>query len=110
MFRFLASALSSLSLLASGVLIWASDIFPQKLPGTAAGWVSTWFDLFQNPIFAFFIFVLALTVVMGSWFITEIVLGLAYSLVAATLAFVCFLGFLSLHYPALEFTLVNLLR
>ncbi len=110
MFRFLASALSSLSLIASGVFIWFSGIIPQRLPDSAAGWISTWFNLFHDPIFGFFIFLLVTAVVLGSWFITEIVLGLAYSILAGCLAFVCFLGFLSLHYPGLEETLVRLVK
>jgi hypothetical protein len=42
---------------------------------------------------------MTLIVAVGAWFITEIVLSLLWSVVAATLSFLCLLGLLSVHYP-----------
>ena len=99
MLRFLISCISSLSLLASGVLLWSSDFFPEKLPGGFGTWIAAFFSMFHEPFMAMFLYGLTLLVVLGSWFITEIVLSLVYSLVAAALSFLCLMGFLSVHYP-----------
>jgi hypothetical protein len=99
MLRFLISCISTLSLLASGVLLWQSDFFPEKLPGGLGTWIAAFFSLFHDPFMAMCLYGLTLVVVLGSWFITEIVLSLLYSLVAACLSFLCLMGFLSVHYP-----------
>ena len=99
MLRFLISCVSTISLLASGLLLWQSDFFPEKLPRGMGTWIAAFFSLFHDPFTAMFLYGLTLVVVMGSWFITEIVLSLFYSLVAAGLSFLCLLGFLSVHYP-----------
>lgn len=101
MLRFLLSCLSTLSLLASGFLLWRSDFFPEKLPHSIGTWIAAFFSLFHEPFAAMFIYGLTLVVVLGSWFITEIVLSLLYAIVAAGLSFLCLLGFLSVHYPPL---------
>jgi hypothetical protein len=99
MLRFLISCISSLSLLASGFLLWRSDFFPEKLPSGVGTWIAAFFSVFHEPFTAMFLYGLTLLVVLGSWFITEIVLSLVYSIVAAGLSFLCLLGFLSVHYP-----------
>ena len=99
MLRFLISCISTLSLLASGLLLWQSDFFPEKLPHGLGTWIAAFFSLFHEPFMAMFLYGLTLLVVVGSWFITEIVLSLLYSTVAAGLSFLCLLGFLSVHYP-----------
>jgi hypothetical protein len=101
MLRFLISSVSTLSLLISGFLLWRSDFFPEKLPGGLGNWIAAVFSLFHDPFMAMFLYGLTLVVVLGSWFITEIVLSLIYSIVAAGLSFLCLLGFLSVHYPPL---------
>ncbi len=99
MLRFLLSAISTISMVASGFLLWRSDFFPGKLPHGIGAWIAAFFSLFHDPFAAMFIYGFTLLIVMGSWFITEIVLSLAYSCVAAALSFLCLLGFLSVHYP-----------
>ena len=101
MLKFLISCVSTVSVLASGLLLWRSDFFPEKLPAGLGTWVAAFFGLFHDPFTAMFLYGLTLIVVMGSWFITEIVLSLLYSIVAAGLSFLCLLGFLSVHYPPL---------
>lgn len=101
MLRFLISCISTLSLLASGLLLWQSDFFPEKLPDGLGAWLASFFGLFHDPMMAMFLYGMTLVVVAGSWFITEIVLSLLYSLVAAGLSLLCLLGFLSVHYPPL---------
>lgn len=102
MLRFLISCVSTLSLLASGLFLWRSDFFPENLPVGLGGWLAAFFGFFHEPMMAMFLFGLTLVVVVGSWFITEIVLSLAYSIVAAGLSFLCLLGFLSVHYPGIH--------
>jgi hypothetical protein len=99
MLRLLINSLTTLSLLASGLLLWQSDFFPEKMPHGVGGWIAALFGLFHEPYTAMFLYGLTLLVVIGSWFITEILLSLVYSLVAAGLSWICLLGFLSVHYP-----------
>ena len=99
MLRFFISCISTLSLLASGFLLWRSDFFPEKLPHGLGTWIAAFFSLFHDPFMAMSLYGLTLLVVLGSWFITEIVLSLLYSAIAAGLSFMCLLGFLSIHYP-----------
>jgi hypothetical protein len=99
MLRFLISCISTVSLLASGLLLWQSDFFPEKLPHGLGTWIAVFFSLFHEPFMAMTLYGLTLLVVLGSWFITEIVLSLVYSVAAAVLSFLCLLGFLSVHYP-----------
>ena len=101
MLKFLISCVSTVSVLASGLLLWRSDFFPEKLPAGLGTRIAAFFGLFHDPFTAMFLYGLTLIVVMGSWFITEIVLSLLYSIVAAGLSFLCLLGFLSVHYPPL---------
>lgn len=101
MLKFLLSCISTVSVLASGLLLWRTDFFPEKLPAGLGAWLAAFFGLFHDPFAAMFLYGLTLVVVVGSWFITEIVLSLAYSLVAAALSFLCLLGFLTVHYPPL---------
>jgi len=99
--KFLLSCVSTVSVLASGLMLWRTDFFPEKLPAGLGAWLAAFFGLFHDPFASLFLYGLTLAVVMGSWFITEIVLSLAYSILAAALSFLCLLGFLSVHYPPL---------
>ena len=101
MLKFLLSCVSTVSVLASGLLLWRSDFFPEKLPGGLGAWLASFFGLFHDPFASMCLYGLTLAVVMGSWFITEIVLSLVYSILAAALSFLCLLGFLTVHYPPL---------
>jgi hypothetical protein len=101
MLKFLISCVSTISLVASGLLLWRSDFFPEKLPAGLGTWIAAVFGLFHEPFAAMILYALTLVVVMGSWFITEIILSLLYSIVAAGLSFLCLLGFISVHYPPL---------
>ncbi len=99
MLRLFLNSLSSLALLASGLLLWQSDFFPEKLPHAIGAWLAGLFGLFHEPYTAMILYGLTLLIVIGSWFITEILLSLLYSIVAAGMAWICLLGFLSVHYP-----------
>lgn len=101
MVKFLLSCISTVSVLASGLLLWRSDFFPEKLPTGLGTWIAAFFGLFHEPFAALFLYGLTLAVVLGSWFITEIVLSLLYAALAAALSFLCLLGFLTVHYPPL---------
>jgi hypothetical protein len=102
MIKFVLSSVSTLSLLASALLLWQSDFFPEQLPRTVSTWVLAFFSLFHEPFTAMCLYGLTVLVVMGSWFITEILLSFIYSIAAAGLAFLCLLGFLSVHYAPLQ--------
>ncbi len=102
MFRLIISSISTLSMLASALLLWQSDFFPEKLPNSLAMWALAFFSLFQDPFVAMTLYGFTVVIVMGSWFITDLLLGFAYSVVAGGLAFICLLGFLSVHYPPIQ--------
>lgn len=102
MFRLILSSISTLSLLASGLLLWQSDFFPEKLPNSLALWALAFFSLFQDPFVAMTLYAFTLFVVMGSWFITDLLLGFLYACLAGVLAFLCLVGFLSVHYPPIQ--------
>lgn len=102
MFRLMISSVSTLSMLASALLLWQSDFFPEKLPNSLALWALAFFSLFQDPFVAMTLYGFTAIVVLGSWFITELLLGFLYSLVAGFLAFLCLVGFLSVHYPPIQ--------
>lgn len=96
------SSVSTLSMLASALLLWQSDFFPEKLPNSLALWALAFFSLFQDPFVAMTLYAFTAVIVMGSWFITELLLGFLYSIVAGGLSFLCLLGFLSVHYPPIQ--------
>lgn len=101
MLKFLLSCVSTLSLLTGGLLLWRTDFFPEKLPTGLGTWVAAFFGLFHDPFTALCLYGFTLIVAVGAWFITELVLGLVWTAVAATLSFLCLLGLLSVHYPPL---------
>ncbi len=102
MLRFLISCLSTLALLASGLLLWQSDFFPEKLPHNIGAWMTGFFGLFHEPFAAMSLFGLTALMVIGSWFINEFILSLVFSIVAAMLTWACLIGFLALHYPPIQ--------
>lgn len=102
MFRLILSSISTLSMLASGLLLWQSDFFPEKLPDSLAYWALAFFSLFQDPFVAMTLYIFTGFVVMGSWFITDLLLGFLYSILAGGLAFLCLVGFVSVHYPPIQ--------
>ena len=102
MIKLILSILSTLSLLASGFLIWQSNVVRDNLPKTWEGLVSAYFGAFHDPVVSLVIYALTSIVVLGSWFITELILGWIFSLFAGLLALMCFLGFLSIHYPPIQ--------
>ena len=110
MIRFVISSVSTLSLLACALLLWQSDFFPEKLPTNLGAWVLAFFGLFHEPFTAMTLYGLTLVIVVASWCITEILLSLIYSIAAGILAFLCLLGFLSVHYPPIQNYLHSLSR
>ena len=102
MLRFFISCLSTLALLAGGLLLWQSDFFPEKLPHGIGAWITGIFGLFHDPFAATFLYGLTSLIVLGSWFVTEFVVGLVYAVIAAMLVWTCLLGFLALHYPPVQ--------
>jgi hypothetical protein len=110
MFRLILSSISTLSMLASGLLLWQSDFFPEKLPDSLAYWALAFFSLFQDPFVAMTLFIFTGFVVMGSWFITDLLLGFLYSILAGGLAFLCLVGFVSVHYPPIQHYFQALVR
>lgn len=101
MIRFFLSCISTLSLLVSGFLLWRTHLIPDKLPHGLGTLIAAFFGLFQDPFTGMVLYSLTLIVVLGSWFITEILLSLVYSILATILAFLCLLGLLSVQFPPL---------
>ncbi len=102
MIKLILSILSSLSLAASGFLIWQSNVVRDNLPKHWEGMVSAYFGAFHDPVVSLVIYGLTIIIVLGSWFITELILGWIYAILAGLLALFCFLGFLSVHYPPIQ--------
>lgn len=102
--------LSLLCLLAAAVLIWQTPGFPEKLPTDFAEWVAAWFRLFRNPVSALTLFALCAAFAMVSASVTELLLGLAFSLVTAALSLLCLFGALGATYHPFAEAMENFFR
>lgn len=99
MLRLAAGSLSALSMGLSLFLLWRNEALHAAWPQGLSGWFAAYLHLFREPRTAFFVLFLVFAVVMGSWFITELLLGWLYSLLAAALSGLCLIGILAARFP-----------
>ena len=104
------SALSFRCLIVAGLMLWQSHTLPGHFPNGAAGWLNVWFGLFSNPI-------MAATILAGSFFlavasacISELLIGLLFTLLSASISALCLLGFMGSHYPSVAEHMEKLFR
>lgn len=102
--------LSLLCLLAAAVLIWQTPGFPERLPVDLADWVAAWFRLFQNPVATLVLFGLCAAFAVAAASVTELLLGVIFSLATAALSLLCLLGALGATYKPFAETMENLFR
>ncbi len=91
-------ALSLFCLLAAAFLLWQAPGFFESLPAGAANWATAWFNLFQNPVAALSLFGLCVAFAIVASSVTELLLGLLFSLVTALLSLLCLAGALGATY------------
>jgi hypothetical protein len=102
MFRILLSALSFLSLIATGLLLWQSHTLPAHFPHGATGWMVAWFGVFENPTITATLLTGSFLLAVTSACVTELLLGFLLSVFSALVSLLCLLGFLGNHYPAIS--------
>jgi hypothetical protein len=102
--------LSLMCLLAVAVLIWQTPGFPERLPSDLADWVAAWFRLFQNPVAALVLFCLCAAFAVVAASVTELLLGMIFSLATAALSLLCLVGALGATFKSFAETLENLFR
>jgi hypothetical protein len=110
MIRLAFSAVSTLCLLAAAFLLLQSDAFPEQLPADAAGWVAAFFVLFRDPVTAAALLAGCAALAVVSACVTELLLGLIFSIVSGAVSLACLIGFLGSHYPPLAGYLERLFR
>lgn len=109
MIRWLFSGIATVSLAFNGLLYWQSDSFPKDLPNGSAGWVEAYLHLFSDPFAAGCILVFTVALTIATMCITELLLGLIFSIVAAGATLFCLVGQLATHYPPLAHLLLRIL-
>jgi hypothetical protein len=107
--RWLFSGIATVSLAVNGLLYWQSDAFPKNLPTGNAGWVEAYLHLFSDPFAAGCILLFTVALTVATMCITELLLGLIFSIVAAAATLFCLVGQLATHYPPLAHMLLRLL-
>ncbi len=99
MIKVLCGGVSLLSLLGAGLLMWQTPGFAEALPSGRAEWLLAWIELFRNPVAAVPLFLLCISVAVLAASVTELLLGLIFSLFAAALSVLCMIGVVANHYP-----------
>lgn len=99
MFRILLSAISFLCLITAGLMLWQSHTLPDHFPHGAAAWLSAWFALFSNPISAATLLAGSFLLAAAAACISELLIGLLFTLFAALISALCLFGFMGSHYP-----------
>lgn len=103
-------ALTMLCLLAVAYLLWQSPGVPEKLPSDLAGWVAAWIHLFRNPVAAASLFGLTVALAVVAASVTELLLGLLFSLLTAAAALLCLIGAFGAQHPPFAESVLNFLR
>ncbi len=104
------SGIATVSLAVNGLLYWQSDAFPKDLPSSGEAWIEAYLHLFHDPFSSGCILVLTLGFTLAAMCITELLLGLVFTILAAAATVFCLVGQLSVHYPPLGHLLIRLLQ
>ena len=99
MFRIILSAFSFLCLITAGLMLWQSHTLPEHFPHGAAAWLNTWFGLFTNPISAAALLAGSFFLAAAAACISEMLIGLLFTLFSALISALCLFGFMGSHYP-----------
>lgn len=109
MIKLMAGAFTALCLLTACLFLAFSPTFPERLPSDAAGWASALFALFRQPVGAGVVLSLSVLLAAVAASVTELLLGLIFSVLSALLALVCLLCVLGARYPGFAESLLNFL-
>jgi hypothetical protein len=101
---------SLLCLLVAAILLWQTPGFPERLPTDLADWAVAWFKLFGNPVGALTLFGLCVAFAVASASVTELLLGLLFSITTAALSIFCLLGALGATYKPFAEAVENFFR
>jgi hypothetical protein len=103
-------ALTMLCLLAAAFLLWQSPEVPESLPVDLAEWATAWFALFRNPVAAAALFSLCVALAVMAASVTELLLGLLFSLLTAATSVLCLMGALGAQHPPFAESVKNFLQ
>jgi hypothetical protein len=109
MFKLGCGVISLLCLLVAAFLLWQSAWFPEKLP-ELAGWATAWFRLFHNPVAAAILLALCVALAVAAACLTDILVGIFFSLLTALSSLLCLLGVLGARFPGFADGVVKFLK
>jgi hypothetical protein len=102
--------LSLLCLLSAAFLMWQTPGFPEGLPSDLAGWAAAWFDLFENPLAALALLCACAAFAVAAASVTELLLGLIFSIATAAFSLLCLAGMLGASYPPFAAAMENFFK
>lgn len=103
-------AISLLCLLVAAFVLWQTPGFSEALPSAMADWAIAWFKLFHNPVAAVALVTLCVAFAVAAASVTELLLGIAFSLLTALLSLLCLFGALGAAYKPFAETVENFFR
>lgn len=107
MIKLAAGLFTALCLAAAVLFLLFSPGFSENLPSGAAGWAEALFALFRQPAAAGILLAFAVLLAAVAASVTELLLGLLFSLLAAAVALICFLAVLGARYPGFADAVTN---
>jgi predicted permease len=110
MFRLGCGTVTFICLLAATFVLWQAPDFPERLPSDLSDWAVAWFDLFRNPVAAAALVSLCVALAIAAASVTELLLGLIFSVLTAVISLLCLLGVLGAQYSGVADSVENLLK
>ena len=110
MIKLASGIVAVVSLAAALIILWLSPTFPEALSHHLTDWAAMWFALFRNPAAAAILLTLATLFLIAAMCLSDILVGLLFSFLAALFAFLCLLGALGSQFPAVAQSLERLLH
>ncbi|HEX2612737.1 MAG TPA: hypothetical protein VHO02_03990, partial [Fibrobacteria bacterium] len=99
-----------LALLAAAMLLWITPGFAAALPSGLAGWTGAWFAAFRNPGLSIWLFAFCTLLAVAAACVTELLLGILFSVLAALVSLFCLMGVLGARFPGVAEWVEKLLR
>jgi hypothetical protein len=99
--------MATIALCVNGLLLWQSEGFPQLLPHGTRAWVEAYFHLFSDPLTSTLIFLFTVLLALATFCISEMLLGLVFSIITGALAVLSLLGQIAYHYPPFSHFLIH---
>jgi hypothetical protein len=109
MLKLACGLVALLSLLAAAALLWAAPGIGGDMPHGLAGWAAAGFAAFKVPATAILLLVFCAALVAAAMSVTELLLGIAFSVLAALVSFACLFGVLGSRYPGFEEWVIKIL-